>query len=115
MEESLRSFDVANVGLCVSVVELVMALTGLTKKACQMLISDLTKPTTAASKRQAAEALLARRHVIPGFDNQTPLVTFQEGMQLVWLLPAKHVAHVLNHIDTTFQGVEAGDPRIHVR
>eukprot|EP00961_Rhodomonas_salina_P012398 167063-Rhodomonas_salina.1 len=35
-------------------------------------------------------------------------------MQLVHLLPAKHVAHVIDQIDTTFQCVEAGDPRIHV-
>eukprot|EP00961_Rhodomonas_salina_P096582 1299190-Rhodomonas_salina.1 len=85
---------------------------GLTKKECHTLLFCLTKPTTAASKRQAAEALLSRCHVIPGFDNPTPLVTFQEGMQLVRLLPAKHVGHVLNHIDSTFQGVEAGDSRI---
>eukprot|EP00961_Rhodomonas_salina_P099355 1336077-Rhodomonas_salina.1 len=38
-------------------------------------------------------------------------------MQLVRLLPPKHwhVAHALNHVDATFQGVEAGDSRIHVR
>eukprot|EP00961_Rhodomonas_salina_P299671 3939114-Rhodomonas_salina.1 len=33
-------------------------------------------------------------------------------MQLVRLLPPKHVGHVLDHIDTTFQGVQGGDMRI---
>eukprot|EP00961_Rhodomonas_salina_P260114 3515082-Rhodomonas_salina.1 len=110
--EKLRSFDVANVGLCVSAVEMVIGLTGKAKKEAQDMIFTLLKPSATASKREAAEGLLSRRHVIPGFDNPTSLVTFQEGMQLVRLLPAKHVGHVLNHIDSTFQGVEAGDSRI---
>eukprot|EP00961_Rhodomonas_salina_P164865 2221593-Rhodomonas_salina.1 len=110
--ESLRSFDVVNVGLCVSAVEMVIGLTGKTRKEAQDIIINLLKPATAASKREAAEPLLARRHTVPGFEQPTPLVTFQEGMQLLRLLPPKHVGHVLEHIDATFQGVQGGDMRI---
>lgn len=113
--DGLRSFEVADVGLCSSAVEMVMGLTGKTKQQSQLILIEILKPTTTASKRAAAEALLGRRHVIPGFSSQTPLITFQEGMQLVRLLPAKHVQHVINHVDTTFQQVTAGDPRIHYR
>eukprot|EP00961_Rhodomonas_salina_P204852 2765136-Rhodomonas_salina.1 len=88
--ESLRCFDVDNVGLCVSAVEMVIGLTGKTKKEAQDMIFTLLKPTAAASKREAAEGMLSRRHTVSGFDNPTPLVTFQEGMQLVRLLPPKH-------------------------
>eukprot|EP00961_Rhodomonas_salina_P204853 2765137-Rhodomonas_salina.1 len=90
IEKGLRCFHVDNVGLCVSAVEMVIGLTGKAKQEAQLIILNLLKPATAASKREAAEALLSRRHIVSGFDNPTPLVTFQEGMQLVRLLPPKH-------------------------
>eukprot|EP00961_Rhodomonas_salina_P180604 2437744-Rhodomonas_salina.3 len=114
-QDGLRSFDVIDLGLCSSGVEMVMALTGKNKHDSQRILSDLLKPSTTSSKRSAAEALLSRRHVIKGFNTATPLITFHEGMQLVRLLPAKHVQHVINHVDAMFQQVTAGDPQIHFR
>jgi hypothetical protein len=91
-----------------------MAVTGKSKNSARTALHDLFYSNN-DEKRQNAEIVLGQKLRVPGFDNDTWVITYADGLKLVRLLPNKYTGEIINYVDRTVQQVDAGDQRVHER
>jgi hypothetical protein len=91
-----------------------MAVTGKNKGSAMITLNDLLRSSN-DEKRQNAEIVLGQKLRVPGFDNDTWVITYADGLKLVRLLPNKYTGEIFNYITNRIQQMDAGDQQAHER
>ena len=95
---------------CIAAADFISSACKSTRHEAQQTIMNLLN-----SKNSGEEAneILCRKAVVPGFQQPTWVINYDECLELVYLLPKKHVKDLLAFIRKKIKRVRAGDQSLH--
>jgi hypothetical protein len=97
----VESVEIDGVGTCIAAADFVSGACKSTRREAQQTIMNLLN-----SKNSGEEAneILCRKAVVPGFQQPTWVINYDECLELVYLLPLQRVKHVFDSSTNSSRG-----------
>lgn len=105
----VESVEVDGVGTCIAAIDFVSGVCDKSRRDAQVTVVHLLN----SKNSNEAKKILCRKAVVPGFQQPTYVITYDECLDLVYLLPKQRVKHVIDFINKQFKRVRAGDQSLH--
>ncbi len=105
----VESVQVDGVGTCIAAVDFVSGVCEKSHSDAQTTIMNLLS----SKNSDKAKKILCRKAAVPGFQQPTWVINYDECLDLVYFLPRQRVQHVLAFINQQFKRVCAGDLSLH--
>lgn len=105
----VESVQVEGVGTCIAAVDFVSGVCNKSRRDAQNTVTGILN----SKNNEDAKKILCRKATVPGFQQPTYVVTYDECLDLIYFLPRQRVQHMLDFINKQFKRVRAGDASLH--